>query len=463
MSLFNKGSSSIDKTLSATGKTIRLNPDAKEFVPFALRSPSATVGAPDASSSFGDFGTTTTLGKAVLDRSESSVSHNSDDEAHDYWRHQLPDDITPDFNAATDDDSLGTNALRLSTLSLADVNETSRFTNNFQKESSHHPLASSFQSLSAKPWDMQGQQLVNGVRDMPPYNGDRGHAYLDDMLNEQHESTEVNPLDFLASQFAGSTAESPADAYFAIAGNLNLTTERLAQLELQADGGFNQKHNRDPYQDATIGSSRSSRDLTSSYYDAHGRMKYRDRLANRSSARSAPVWLETGDAFPNMYSEMLGEARDHACLRNAYFEQARQAYLIGHKALAKELSVKGQLHNIQMKAAHVKAQESIYRQRNPVSPVMHANGRRGHERLIDLQGLHVIEATHVLKRDLTMLRNAARSADQCLHVYICVGSGHHTRGTHMPARLPVVQRYLLEEEGLDYSEPQPGLLRVHIY
>ncbi|XP_076947710.1 polyadenylate-binding protein-interacting protein 7-like [Bidens hawaiensis] len=458
MSLFNKGPSSIDKTLSATGKTIRLNPDAKEFVPFALRSPSATVGAPDASSSFGNA---TVLGKAVLDRSESSVSHDSDDEEHDYWRHQLPDDITPDFNVTGDEDSLGINALCLSTLSLADVNEASRFTNSFQKESSHHPLSLSFQSLSAKPWDMQGQLLVNSVRDGPSYNGDRGHAYLDDMLNEQHESTEVNPLDFLASQFAGSTAESLADAYFANAGKLNLTTERLAQIEFQADGGFNRKHNRDPYQDASIGSSRSSCDLTSSYYDGHGRMKYGDRLANRSSACSSPVWLETGDAVANMYPEMLGEARDHARLRNAYFEQARQAYLIGHKALAKELSVKGQLHNIQMKAAHAKAQESIYRQRNPVGPVMHGNGRRGHERLIDLQGPHVIEAIHVLKQDLTMLRNAARSADQCLQVYICVGS---VRGTRMPAGLPVaVQRYLLEEEGLDYSEPQPGLLRVRIY
>lgn len=43
--------------------------------------------------------------------------------------------------------------------------------------------------------------------------------------------------------------------------------------------------------------------------------------------------------------------------------QARQAYLMGNKALAKELSVKGQLYNLQMKAAHNKAQESIYRQR----------------------------------------------------------------------------------------------------
>ena len=43
--------------------------------------------------------------------------------------------------------------------------------------------------------------------------------------------------------------------------------------------------------------------------------------------------------------------------------QARQAYLIGNKALAKELSAKGHVYNVQMKAAHSKAQESIYRQR----------------------------------------------------------------------------------------------------
>lgn len=71
-------------------------------------------------------------------------------------------------------------------------------------------------------------------------------------------------------------------------------------IQLQADGGFNRKHNRDPYQDATIESSRSSLDLTSSYYDGHGRMKYGDMLANRSSVRSSPVWLETGDAFGNV-------------------------------------------------------------------------------------------------------------------------------------------------------------------
>lgn len=543
MSLSNQGASAIDKKLITTGKTIRLNPDAAEFVPFALRSPSASVAAPDASSSFGNFGATTP-GKAVLDRSESSVSNNSDDEAHQYWRHQLPDDITPDFNVAGEEDPQGINTLPFSTLSLADVNETNG--NSFNKKMGY-PISSSSASFQpAKPWDIHGDQLHNG----PSYNGDPVHGYLDDMLNEQQmEGTEVNPLEFLASQFAGFAAESLADVYFANGGDLNLTIEMLTQLELQVDGGgLNQnlnskalsspnlsamdfpalsptddqngvqqhinpyrplekenllmfksssggaplpsggatdfasavrkmasqdssiwKYNRNPSQDSTIGSSRSSHVLASAYNNGgHGRVSYGDRLGGRSSNRSAPVWLETGDAVANMYSEMRGEARDHARLRNAYFEQARQAYLVGYKALAKELSVKGQLHNMQMKAAHGKAQESIYRQRNPVSPSMQGRGGGGgggsQERLIDLHGLHVTEAIHVLKRDLTMLRNVARSADEHVQVYICVGTGHHTRGTRTPARLPVaVQRYLLEEEGLDYSEPQPGLLRVLLY
>lgn len=97
---------------------------------------------------------------------------------------------------------------------------------------------------------------------------------------------------------------------------------------------------------------------------------------------------------------------------------------------------------------------------------MQGNGRAGEqqERIIDLHGLHVSEAIHVLKRELTLLRSTARSMEQRLQVYICVGTGHHTRGSRTPSRLPIaVQSYLLEEEGLDYSEPQPGLLRVVLY
>ncbi|KAK1418341.1 hypothetical protein QVD17_27484 [Tagetes erecta] len=561
MSLLNRGASGIEKTLSTqTGKAKSLNPDAAEFVPFALRSSSGSTSAADASSSVGKFGVLTP-GKSVFDRAESSVSNISDDEAHQFWKHQLPDDITPDFNALGEEDSHGINSIPFSSLSIADVNGTSRFSaptggmlmstkqnelslpqinGSSAAEKMRYPYAANFEQMVSKPWDMHSDQLLSGVIDEPPYNGDPGQGYLDGLLNEQQmEATEVNSLEFLASQFPGFAAESLAEVYYANGCDLNLTIEILTQLELQVDNGLNQnlnskvlsapnltaldfpalsptdsqnnvapfsvhdqqqnyrslekellmfksssispslgatdfasavkkmashdssiwKYDKNHSPTSTIGSSRSSQNLASGY----GRSNYGDRLANRSSSRSAPVWLETGEAVANMYSEMRGEARDHARLRNSYFEQARQAYLVGQKALAKELSAKGQLHNMQMKAAHEKAQESIYYQRNPASLDMQSNGR-GRERIIDLHGLHVNEAIHVLKRDLMALRNIARSTDQRQQVYICVGTGHHTKGSRTPARLPVaVQRYLLEEEGLDYSEPQPGLLRVVLY
>ncbi|KAJ8527096.1 hypothetical protein K7X08_029573 [Anisodus acutangulus] len=575
MSLSGKGTPTSDKKLTLA-KATSLNPNAAEFVPFALRSPSGSSSSTDASK-FAN--STTTLGKAVLDRSESSVSNNSDDEAHQYWRRQLPDDITPDFNVMGEDDSHGISSLPFSRLSITDVNEASifpastgsgfmlkdqqellspsRINGTSFVEKTGYPITSfgkdasptSFH-LPTKPWDkpsLNNDQSFANIREGPHYNGNSGNSFFADMMNEQpFFEADVNPLEFLASQIPGFAAESLAEVYYANGGDLNLTIEMLTQLELQVDGGLNQninsktlsapnlsaldfpalsvaesqnnslkysgndvQQNVNPYRssekestllfrsgssipsrgatdfasavrkmasqdssiwkydrtgvaNANVGSSRNSPVLASSYNGGQSRGVYGDRLQSRGSTRAAPVWLETGEAVANIYSETREEARDHARLRNAYFEQARQAYLIGNKALAKELSVKGQLHNMQMKAAHGKAQESIYRLRNPASPEMQGNGR-GQERIIDLHGLHVTEAIHVLKRELSVLRNAARSADQRIQVYICVGTGHHTKGSRTPARLPIsVQRYLLEE-GLDYSEPQRGLLRVVIY
>ncbi|KAI3468043.1 hypothetical protein Pfo_024706 [Paulownia fortunei] len=570
MNLSGKGASTGDKKLSAAKAP--LNPNATEFVPFALRSHAAGISIADASSEFATSAAAIP-GKSILDRSESSVSNNSDEEAQQYWRHQLPDDITPDFKVMGIDDTQGINSLSFSGLSLTDVDEGSRYTSSTssgfmlkeQQGLSPHPLnvnsygeklrypvsshgeypsPTGFQASLAEPWNKQivtNDQLL--AREGHPYNGNSRHNFLADMSNEQllADNADVSPLEFLASQFPGFAADSLTEVYFANGGDLNLTIEMLTQLELQVDGGLNQtlnskalstptlsaldfpalsvtdgqnglakfagddhnnvspfrspekdstllfrsyssipsrgatdfasavrkmasqdpsiwKYDRNGSSDTSIGSSRSSQVLGSSYNSGQGRGIYGDRPQNRGSVHASPVWLETGEAVANMYSEMREEARDHARVRNAYFEQARQAYLIGNKALAKELSIKGQLHNMQMKAAHGKAQETIYRQRNTD---MQANGR---ERMIDLHGLHVSEAIHVLKRELAVLKNAARSADQRLLAYICVGTGHHTRGSRTPARLPnAVQRYLLEEEGLHYSEPQPGLLRVLIY
>nr|KYP42894.1 NEDD4-binding protein 2 [Cajanus cajan] len=524
MSLSKKGFQT-DAKLSTTNKATSLNPNAAEFVPFSLRSlPSGSTSLVDTAASFTSAGS---LGKAVLDRSESSISNNSDDEAHQYWRCQLPDDITPDFKVMGEDESQGLNNISLAGLSLHDDNESSMF-----------PSKGTRYILNEQQ-DFGQEALV--------YDDNSGHGFLNDVFagNSIVNDTDLNPLEFLASLFPGFASESLAEVFFANGCDLHLTVEMLTQLEIQVDGSFNQnlspktlsapnlsamdfpalspsngqntakyaadnvqqsgnpylssdkdmlmfksgssipsrgsvdfasavrklasqdsgiwKYDKNGSGDASTGSSRSLNALASAYNGGQGRVNFGDRSQNRGSARAAPVWLETGEAVANMYSELREEARDHARLRNAYFEQARQAYLVGNKALAKELSVKGQLHNMHMKAAHGKAQESIYRQRNPVAPEMQANGR-GHQRMIDLHGLHVSEAIHVLRHELSVLRTTARAAEQRLQVYICVGTGHHTRGSRTPARLPIaVQRYLLEEEGLDFTEPQPGLIRVVIY
>ncbi|KAL1089024.1 hypothetical protein V6Z11_D08G293500 [Gossypium hirsutum] len=249
--------------------------------------------------------------------------------------------------------------------------------------------------------------------------------------------TEMNPVDFLVAQFPGFATENLAEAYFANSCDLNRTIEMLTQFEINGSS------------DSTIGSSRSSHGSAHTDIAATTRGASADRVQTRGLARA------TGDAVANLYSELREEARDHARLDNACFKQARRAFLVGNKALAKQCSLCSC-------AAHRKARESIYCQRNQVS--VSPENVRGKEHMIDLHGLHVSEAIHLLNHELSVLRSTARAADQHLQVYICVGTGHHTRGSRTPARLAgAVQRYLLEEECLEFTVPQTGLLRVVIY
>ncbi|KAK6129526.1 hypothetical protein DH2020_036759 [Rehmannia glutinosa] len=411
-----KGASSGDRKLSAAKAT--LNPNATEFVPFALRSPSAGINSEGASSKFATS-TPSTPGKGILDRSESSVSNNSDDEAQQYWRHQLPDDITPDFKVMGIDDTQGINSLPFSSLSLTDINEGSRYSvstgsgfmlkeqqglsprpinGNSHVEKMRYPVSlygeypspTGFHPSLAKPWD---QQIVSDdqlIAREGPDSGNSRHAFLTGMSNEQllMDNSDVSPLEFLASQFPGFAAESLAEVYFANAGDLNLTIEMLTQLELQVDGGFNQtlnskalsapnlsamdfpalsardgqndlakfagdglhqnggpyrspekqgtllfrsnsfipsrggatdfasavrkmppqdssmwKYERNGSSDASIGSSRSSQILASSYNGGQSRGIYGDRLQSRGSAHASPIWLETGEAVGNNFRQ----------------------------------------------------------------------------------------------------------------------------------------------------------------
>ncbi|KAK8970803.1 hypothetical protein KSP40_PGU008796 [Platanthera guangdongensis] len=92
---------------------------------------------------------------------------------------------------------------------------------------------------------------------------------------------------------------------------------------------------------------------------------------------------------------------------------AREAYFIGNKVLAKKLGDKGKWYKLQIKEAHAKAREAVHRQRNPFSFELQDNAR-GQDRIIDLHGLHVNEALLVLKHELGLLRNAARSCGHWL-------------------------------------------------
>ncbi|KAJ6914728.1 hypothetical protein NC651_016874 [Populus alba x Populus x berolinensis] len=277
MSLSKKGSLTNDTKLNIPSKATTLNPNAAEFVPFSLRSSSSPSGSTsNTADAATKFTTSGTVGKAVLDRSESSVSNASDDEAHQFWRHQLPDDITPDFKVMSDDESQGLGGLSLAGLSLHD-SEVPRFhassrsgyvLTEQQEPSPRHmngssfgekmrypsasygedPSSASFLNLPTKPWDKQianGDHLLGNGREVHPYNGNSRHGFSSEILGEHAvlDDTEINPLGFLASQFPGFATESLAEVYFANGCDLNLTVEMLTQLELQVDGSFNQNTN----------------------------------------------------------------------------------------------------------------------------------------------------------------------------------------------------------------------------
>nr|XP_029124334.1 polyadenylate-binding protein-interacting protein 7 isoform X2 [Elaeis guineensis]XP_029124335.1 polyadenylate-binding protein-interacting protein 7 isoform X2 [Elaeis guineensis] len=456
MNLCGKGLANKDAKLNSLDKLTTLNPNAAEFVPSALRNTYGNTERSDATR----LDIPGSSKEAALDRLESSISNNSDDEAHHC---QLPDDITPDFRVMGEEELHGAGHLSPTGLSILDSVETLRFSTstasqtlgmrqnlssftsdglNFENMgysgSIHTDKHSSadFMALASSPWGkpfMNAEQHLTNGRDGHHYNGDSGVVSVNDLIGDGAviEDAAINPIEFLLSRFPGFAAQSLADVYYGNGCDLNLTIEILTQLELQVGGGFNQNLNSmslatpslsmldfpaPPVTDAQNGllqytgedkqqapnahksassffrgdrdfastvrklatqsnghcgyerngsaeggfhSSRSSQLLVSSY--GHGKMAYGDKLQSSGATRAAPLWLETGEAVASMYLESREDARDVACLRNTCFEQAGQAYLLGNKALPKELSLKGQLYNMQMKAAHEKAKKTIYR------------------------------------------------------------------------------------------------------
>lgn len=245
--------------LSTSTRGTSLNPNASEFVPSSLRVTSIV----DAATKFPASGSS---GKQVLDRSESSISTNSDEEARQYWQQQLPDDITPDFRVTGEDEPHGIGNLSLTGLSLHGSSETNRFSaalgtgykmNEAVELTAHHtnggafsdkmgyPISmygddlssTSYLHRTSKPWEMQllsaDHHLGNG-RDGNFFDENTRRGNPNDAAVESAiiENNDMNPVDFLALQFPGFAAESLAEVYFANGCDLNLTVEMLTQLEV---------------------------------------------------------------------------------------------------------------------------------------------------------------------------------------------------------------------------------------
>lgn len=537
-------------------KVIALNPNAAEFVPSVFRCPNGNTIGVDSSR----VDSTGSLGKRILGRSESSISNNSDDEAHHYWRRQLPDDITFDFKATKENEIPRPGKLSLAGLSMRNLVEPSRFSGSVAPETfgiwqdrspmgtnnlnlngntayssfpyTEHRTPSSRIASSTNSWDRQfvnGDQRLTRGTEGQYNNGDSNAGFVNLLGNHAAiKDAAVDPLEFLSSQFPGVPLRSLADFYNANGCDLNSTVEMLCQLELQGRGDFSknlnarsgsvptlsrldkqalpESHNRllkyirelhqvpHTYKsassvfrdftefaparkfsildsillkqetngsvDGSIGSSRSAQFLAS-MYNGHGRYLQTDKSSCPVTSRATPLWPEAGEAVANTPSECREEALDLARLRDACLEQASQAFLTGNKALARELGDKWHLYNMQMKSKQLKAADTICRDRDPMSYELQGSSREWQDGVINLDGFHVSEALHVLKRELNILRRKARVSGQRLLATIFLGTGG--KGTRISLRLPMAVEQFLLEEGLTYTQPQPGFLHVVIY
>jgi DNA-nicking Smr family endonuclease len=134
----------------------------------------------------------------------------------------------------------------------------------------------------------------------------------------------------------------------------------------------------------------------------------------------------------------------------------------GNKALAKELSAKGKAAAQQMWAAHERASQQIYTQRNTqlaastATATKRSSAGSSGAAVIDLHGLHVREVQSLLPQQLAALKQQKQQ-----FVSIIVGTGHHTKGRPSARVGPAVEA-LLQELGFSYKQPQPGLLRVQL-
>eukprot|EP00005_Dracoamoeba_jomungandri_P008648 CAMPEP_0174268954 /NCGR_PEP_ID=MMETSP0439-20130205/39267_1 /TAXON_ID=0 /ORGANISM="Stereomyxa ramosa, Strain Chinc5" /LENGTH=773 /DNA_ID=CAMNT_0015357441 /DNA_START=434 /DNA_END=2755 /DNA_ORIENTATION=+ len=140
------------------------------------------------------------------------------------------------------------------------------------------------------------------------------------------------------------------------------------------------------------------------------------------------TWMTTGDQLGKQYLQLRKEAIWHAQTRNKFFEAATQAYLANNKVTATKYSKLGRHHHKKMQELHQKAGEEIFLSRNldPNKP----------EDVLDLHGLHRVEALYALERYLLFERDRKKFQS----IYVITGTGHHS--STKPKLLPAVEEYL---------------------
>ncbi|AQL09285.1 CTC-interacting domain 7 [Zea mays] len=178
-----------------------------------------------------------------------------------------------------------------------------------------------------------------------------------------------------------------------------------------------------------LGSSRGYQLLGGSYNGNHD-MISTNTPQNMAGIQTGPAWLES-DAEASTYLESKDEVHDFASLRHAVLEQ--------------------ELYSIQSLLAQEKARETTYRQRLQTPQLQGLIQEQNPP--IDLCGLHISEAIHVLNYELNNRRKIVRSTGRRLQVMIISSA-------RTPARLTAAVEQYLMEHGLLYTQVQPGLLRI---
>ncbi|KAF2071338.1 hypothetical protein CYY_007336 [Polysphondylium violaceum] len=158
-------------------------------------------------------------------------------------------------------------------------------------------------------------------------------------------------------------------------------------------------------------------------------------------------WVETGVDISILYETHREEAIREGRERNKCFSLATNAYLNHDSASAKAFSQKGREHDEKMKELNQKAMDLIFYERNQ-------NYIKEGKNVIDLHGLHVLEAIEILQDYLVKLP-----------LYVIVGTGHHTgQSGSQAARLPKKIKEYLSENNYRFcdvsDDRRGGLIKV---